>query len=97
MQPQALLKRLDAPVHFLSFSMNDLIAHVTPFFIGALFDSLFIVPAIGSILVIAMKKILKKFPKFTAIRYAYWSFPTNTFNQALKTNFPPSHKRLWVK
>lgn len=97
MQPPILLKRLDAPVRFLSFSMNDLIAHITPFFMGALFDSLFVLPAIGSLFVIATKKILKKFPKFTAIRYAYWSLPTQTFNRALKLRFPPSHKRIWVK
>jgi hypothetical protein len=38
MTPPFLLKRLDAPVRFLSFSMNDLLAYLAPFFVGTLFD-----------------------------------------------------------
>ncbi len=97
MTPHILLKRLNAPLRFLSFSMNDVIAYLTPFFAGALFDSIFFVPAIGIGCVLFLKKILKKFPKFYAIRYLYWSLPTGVFNGAVKVKFPPSHKRIWMK
>ena len=97
MAPQSLLKRLDAPVRFLSFSMNDLVGYLAPFFVGALFDSILIIPAFGTGLVFLVKKVLKKFPKFYAIRYLYWSLPTAILNRALRTNLPPSNKRLWVK
>jgi type IV conjugative transfer system protein TraL len=97
MSPPFLLKRLDAPVRFLSFSMNDLLSYLAPFFAGALFDSIFIVPVAGMGIVFLMKKLLKKFPKFTAIRYLYWSLPTGAFNRALGVNLPPSNKRIWVK
>jgi len=97
MKPHPLLKRLDAPVRFLSFSLNDLIAYLAPFFLGALFDSVFIVPSAGIALVLLMKKILKKFPRFYAIRFLYWSLPTGAFNRGLRVYLPPSHKRIWVK
>jgi type IV conjugative transfer system protein TraL len=93
----ALLKRLDAPVRFLSFSMNDLIAYLAPFFLGALFDSIFIVPFFGTAAIYLLKKVTKKFPKFYAIRYLYWSLPTKSFNRILRVNFPSSNKRLLVK
>jgi type IV conjugative transfer system protein TraL len=92
-----LLKRLDAPVRFLSFSMNDLIIYLSPFFVGALFDSIFFVPAIGMGLVLLMKKLLKKFPRFYAIRYLYWSLPTGPFNCALGVKLAPSNRRIWIK
>lgn len=97
MTPPFLLKRLDAPVRFLSFSMNDLLAYLAPFFVGTLFDSIFIVPATGMGLVFLLKKLLKKFPKFYAIRYLYWSLPTGAFNRAVGVKLPHSNKRIWVK
>lgn len=97
MTPPFLLKRLDAPVRFLSFSMNDLLAYLAPFFVGTLFDSIFIVPATGMALVFLLKKLLKKFPRFYAIRYLYWSLPTGPFNRTLGVKLPHSNKRIWVK
>jgi len=97
MKSPSLLKRLDSPVRFLSFSMNDLIAYLAPFCIGALFDSIFIIPTTGMGLVFLTKKITKKFPKFYAIRYLYWALPTGAFNRILRVKLPPSNKRIWVK
>ncbi len=94
---QLLLKHLDAPVRFLSFTTNDLIAYLMPFFIGALMDSLFVVPVVGAFAITMTKKALKRFPKFYGIRYFYWSLPTKRFNRILRIHLPPSHKRIWFK
>jgi len=84
-------------MRILSFSVGDLISYLSPFFIGSMMDSLFIVPVIGIFLVFFIKKILKKFPKHYVMRWIYWSLPSKQFNKMLKTSLPPSHKRLWVK
>ncbi len=94
---QPLLKHLDNPVRFLSFTTGDLIAYLTPLFIGALVDSLIIVPAVGAVAVSLLKKGVKRFPKFYGIRYLYWSLPTRRFNRILRIQLPPSHKRIWLK
>ena len=92
-----VLKHLDEPMRMLSFSIGDLAAYLIPFFVGSLLDSLFIVPGLGIIFVVILKKVLKKFPRFYAIRYLYWSLPTERFNRMMKMNLPPSHKHFWVK
>ena len=94
---QVLLKHLDAPVRILSFSIGDLIAYATPIFVGSLFDSLILIPVGGITLVLLVKRGLKKFPPFYAVRFLYWSLPTKRFNQVLKVNLPASNKHLWVK
>lgn len=93
----AILKHLDEPVRILSFSVADLIGYLTPFFIGSLFDSLFVIPVIGIASVFLVKRMLKRFPKFHGIRFLYWSIPTRRFNRLLRVNLPPSNKQLWVK
>ena len=92
-----LLKHLDAPMRILSFSISDLIAYAAPFFIGSLFDSLFVIPVFGVILVLLGKKLTRRLPKFYAIRFLYWFLPTRRFNRVLKVNLPPSNKHFWVK
>lgn len=93
----AVLKHLDEPVRILSFSIGDLIGYLTPFFVGSLFDSLFVVPCLGIGCVFVIKKMLKRFPRFYAIRYLYWSLPTGKFNRMMKMNLPMSNKHFWVK
>ena len=93
----AILKHLDEPVRILSFSIGDLVGYLAPFFIGSLFDSLFVVPLIGIASVFLAKRLLKRLPRFHGIRFLYWSLPTRRFNRMLKVNLPPSNKHLWVK
>jgi type IV conjugative transfer system protein TraL len=93
----AMLKHLDAPVRFLSFTMGELISYLAPFFVGAMVDSLFVVPAAGIFAVAGGRKYLKRFPKYFGIRYLYWSVPTKSFNKILRVNLPPSNHRLWIK
>ena len=92
-----LLKHLDNPVRILSFSIGDLIAYLAPFFAGSFFDSLFIIPLMGILIIYLLKKWVKKLPKFYLIRFLYWSLPTKRFNGMLGSNLPSSNKRLWVK
>lgn len=93
----AILKHLDEPVRILSFSIGDLVGYLAPFFIGSLFDSLFVAPLIGISIVLVGKRIFKRFPRFWCIRFLYWSLPTKRFNRILKVNLPPSNKQFWVK
>lgn len=92
-----VLKKLDSPVRILSFSIGDLVAYLSPFFIGSMLDSLFVVPAIGIVLMVFIKRTLRKFPKHYIMRYLYWALPTERFNKMLKVNLPPSSKHLWIK
>ena len=92
-----LLRRLDAPARFLSFTMGELISYLAPFFVGALLDSLFVVPAAGILGVTFSRKFLKRFPKYYGIRLLYWSLPTKSFNRILRINLPPSNQRIWIK
>ena len=92
-----LLRSLDAPIRFLSFTMGELIGYLIPFFVGALVDSLFIVPTLGLLALMVIKKVIKRFPKFFAIRFLYWALPTKTFNRILQISLPPSNQRLWIK
>lgn len=93
----SILKHLDEPVRILSFSISDLVGYLAPFFVGSLFDSLFVVPLIGIASVFLAKRMLKRFPRFHGIRFLYWFLPTRRFNRMLKVNLPPSNKHLWVK
>lgn len=97
MKPALLLKRLDAPVRFLSFSITDVAAAVIPVFLGALFDSLFLIPVFGLSILFFLRRALKRLPKFYAIRCFYWSLPTRRFNSLLRIKFPPSNQRFWIK
>lgn len=92
-----VLKHLDEPVRILSFSIGDLIGYLTPFFVGSLFDSLFVIPSFGIAFIFMLKKVAKRFPRFYAIRYLYWSLPAQRFNRMMKTNLPPSHKQFLTK
>jgi type IV conjugative transfer system protein TraL len=94
---QPVLKHLDEPVKVLSFSISDLIGYSVPFFIGSFFDSLFLVPMIGIVVVFLVKRLLKRLPRFYGLRCLYWSLPTKRFNRMLGINLPPSHKHLWMK
>lgn len=97
MQTHSLLRHLDAPVRFLSFTMGELAGYLMPFFLGALVDSIFVVPAVGLAVVGGIRKIGKRFPRFYAMRLLYWSLPTSSFNKILRVGLPPSHQRLWIK
>lgn len=97
MKTDTLLKRLDAPVRFLSFTLGDLAAAVIPIFLGALFDSLFVIPVLGLSALYFLRKAAKRLPRFYAIRYLYWSLPTRRFNSLLRVKLPPSNQRLWIK
>lgn len=97
MKTKMLLKHLDSPVRILSFSINDLIGYLTPFFVGALFDSLLIIPICGLLLVYITKRLLKRVPRFYVIRYMYWALPTRRYNKLVRISWPASSKRLWVK
>ena len=97
MKLRPILQHLDSPVRILSFSIQDLIGYLAPFFVGALFDSLFFIPISGLLVVYIVKRILGRFPKFYIIRHLYWNFPTTRFNKILRIQFPPSSKRFWVK
>ena len=93
----AVLKHLDEPVRILSFSIGDLVGYLAPFFVGSLFDSLFVVPLIGIACVFLAKRVLKRLPRFHGIRFLYWSIPTGRFNRMLRVNLPSSNKHFWVK
>lgn len=97
MSTKALIKHLDSPLRILSFSINDLLGYLTPFFIGALFDSLLILPLCGFIIIYFIKKMLRRLPRFYLIRYMYWALPTQQFNKNMRASWPASSKRLWVK
>lgn len=97
MMHRALLKHLDSPVRILSLSINDIVGYAAPFFVGAMFDSLLIIPLCGLILVYLVKRALRRFPRFYLIRQLYWAFPTARYNKLLKVDLPASSKRLWVK
>jgi type IV conjugative transfer system protein TraL len=92
-----LLKNLDNPVRILSFSVTDLIAYLSPFLVGSLFDSLFVVPLIGIVVVFMLKRSLRKFPKFYGLRLLYWSLPTVYFQRLFQVRWPFSNKQFWVK
>ena len=96
-EQRVVLKHLNNPVKILSFSLNDLVLYVTPFFIGSLFDSLFLVPSVGLICALTCKRLLRRFPRYYFIRFLYWNLPTDKYNRLLKTSFPPSNKRFWVR
>lgn len=97
MNTKVLLKYLDSPIRFLSFSLQDFILYCAPFFIGVFFDSILIVPLSGYIILYFIKKALKPLPKFFLMRYMYWAIPTKKYQKLLKVVLPPSSKRLWVK
>jgi len=97
MKLRPILQHLDSPVRILSFSIQDVIGYLAPFFVGALFDSLFFIPITGLFVVYVIKRLLRQFPKFYLVRHLYWIFPTARFNKILRLHFPPSSKRFWVK
>ncbi len=92
-----VLKHLDNPIRVLSFSVSDLIAYLSPFFIGSLFDSLFVIPMGGLLIVLILKRLLKRLPKFYLLRFWYWGLPTRSVNRMFKSTFPDSHKRYWTR
>ena len=92
-----VIKYLDAPMRFLSFSLQDLVGYSLPFFVGALVDDMLVVPLIGLSISIMIKRTLNRLPKFYCLRMLYWSLPTQRFNKLFRANFPPSHQRFWVK
>ncbi len=91
-----VIRYLDEPIRFLSFSSGEWAAFSAPFFVGSLVDSLFIVPVLGILSVAGVRKMLKKLPKFYAARFLYASIPTLRLNRMLRVNLPPSHTRFWV-
>lgn len=97
MTSKVLLKYLDSPVRILSLSLNDLIAYLTPFFIGSFLDSLIIIPFCGLLMIYIAKRLLKKFPRFYLKRYLYWALPTSKYNNMARISWPSSSKRRWVK
>lgn len=97
MTHKVLLKHLDSPVRILSLSINDMVGYAGPFFVGAMFDSLLIIPLCGLLLIYILKRVLRKYPRFHFIRYLYWAFPTTRYNKLLRVDLPASSKRLWVK
>jgi type IV conjugative transfer system protein TraL len=92
-----VIKYLDAPMRFLSFSFQDLFGYSLPFFIGALVDDMLTVPLCGLIITYMVKRGLAKLPKFYCLRFLYWNLPTRRFNRLFKVNLPKSEKRIWVK
>lgn len=97
MKPKALLQYLDNPVRILMFSVNELIAYMLPFFIGAFFESMFVIPIIGLTLIYMLKRLMRGVPKYYAIRMLYWAIPTSYYNKFLGVRFPPSNQRMWIK
>lgn len=97
MNTKNILKHLDSPVRILSFTVNDLVGYISPFFIGALFDSLLIIPICGLIIIYFAKKLLRKMPQFYFFRYLYWALPTKRYSKITHIAWPPSSKRMWVK
>jgi type IV conjugative transfer system protein TraL len=92
-----VLKHLDNPIRILSFSVPELISWLSPFFVGSLFDSMFVMPVIGLGVVFVCKRFLKRLPRFYLIRFWYWSLPTGRLNGLFKSSFPGSNKRYWVR
>lgn len=92
-----VINHLNNPVKILTFSLNDLIFYSAPFLVGSLMDSLVAVPLSGLLLVYAIRRLLRRLPRFYFLRALYWHFPTSKYNRLLKTALPPSHKRLWVR
>lgn len=92
-----ILKRLDAPIRILSFSIGDVAAYALPFFVGALLDNMFVLPIAGLLGIYLVKKALRKLPRFYLLRLLYWNLPTKHYNRLFKTQLPPSHKRLWIR
>jgi type IV conjugative transfer system protein TraL len=92
-----VLKHLDNPIRILSFSVSDLIAYLAPFFVGSFFDSMFIIPLGGLLIVFVSKRLLRRLPKFCLIRFWYWNLPTKSVNRMFKSSFPDSNKRYWAR
>lgn len=92
-----VLKHLDNPIRILSFSVSDLIAYLSPFFVGSLFDSMFVIPLGGLLIVLILKRFLKRLPKFYLSRFWYWNLPTKSVNRMYKSAFPHSNKRYWAR
>lgn len=97
MTTKVLLKHLDSPIRILSLSVHDLMGYITPFLVGALFDSLIIIPLSGLMILYGAKRVLKRFPHFYFMRYLYWAFPTSKYNKIARISWPSSSIRLWVK
>ena len=97
MKATVLLKHLDSPMRFLMLTINDIIGYVIPVILGVVFDSFFIIPICGVILVHRTKRFLRRFPNRFIVRYSYWAIPTIRFNKLMGTDFVPSSKRFWVK
>lgn len=97
MSTKVLLKYLDSPVRILSFTITDIVGYLSPFFFGAIFDSLLIIPMCSLIAMYFVKKALRRFPRFFLLRSLYWHLPTKQFNKSVKILWPSSSKRLWVK
>lgn len=92
-----VIKHLDSPMRILNFSIQELVTYLAPFFVGALFDSLFIIPSIGIVVLVLSKRVTKRMPRRFLIRYLYWVFPTAQYNKLGKVQFPGSHIRTWIK
>jgi len=97
MSTKVLLKHLDSPVRILSLSINDMIGYLSPFFVGAIFDSLLIIPVCGLIAIYFIKRVVRRFPRFYLLRSMYWGFPTQRYNKIVGVRWPHSSKRHWVK
>jgi type IV conjugative transfer system protein TraL len=94
---QVVLKHLNSPIRILSFSVGDLAAYLSPFFLGSLLDSLVVIPVSGLLLIFLSKRLLKTLPKFYLVRFFYWSLPTKSVNRMFKSSFPNSNKRYWTR
>lgn len=95
--PRLVLKHLNNPIKILSFSLHDLALYLGPFFLGSLFDSMFIIPVGGLLIAFTLKRLFKRLPRYYIIRFLYWTLPTSKYNRLLKTVLPPSNKRFWVR
>lgn len=91
-----ILNHLDKEMRFITISVGDLMAYSSPFVVGTFCDSLFVIPACGTVIVFGLKKFTRRFPKFYLFRSLYWYIPTKRFNKLLKLSFPVSHIRFWV-
>lgn len=92
-----VIKHLDNPIRFLSLTFPDLVAYLSPFFVGSFFDSMFVIPFCGLVGVIIVKRLMKRLPRFYLLRFWYWSLPTKSVNRMFKSSFPASNKRYWVR
>ncbi|MBX9744361.1 MAG: type IV conjugative transfer system protein TraL [Chlamydiales bacterium] len=93
----AVIKYLDNPIRVLSFSIPDLIAYLSPFFVGSFFDSMFVIPFAGLVGVFIVKRVLQRLPRLYLFRFWYWRLPTKSVNRMCKSSFPSSNKRYWVR